>query len=87
MWSIQFSKIAHNDLIKLDGKIRLRVLNKIQWLRSGFNELYHESLRGEFAGLIKLRVGDWRIVYQIQKEKSVILVHRVEHRSKVYRRK
>ena len=41
-----------------------------------------EPLKGEFAGLYKLRVGDYRIIYA--KMDDGILVLRVGHRSKVY---
>jgi len=34
----------------------------------------------------RIRVGDWRIVYQIKDERLFILVLRIGHRSDVYRR-
>ncbi|MDA4123182.1 MAG: type II toxin-antitoxin system RelE/ParE family toxin [Thaumarchaeota archaeon] len=42
-----------------------------------------EPLMGEFAGLHKLRIGDYRIIYT--KTGDSILVLRIGHRSKVYR--
>jgi mRNA interferase RelE/StbE len=42
-------------------------------------------LKGEFSGLRRIRIGDYRIVYEVQNRKLVILVVRVAHRRKVYK--
>lgn len=41
-----------------------------------------EPLKGEFRGLLKLRVGDYRVIYA--RTGGGILVLRIGHRSKVY---
>ena len=42
-------------------------------------------LKGEFAGLRRLRVGPYRIVYEIQRRELTVLVVRIGHRRDVYR--
>ncbi len=42
-------------------------------------------LKGEFAGLRRLRVGPYRIVYEIQQRELTVLVIRIGHRRDVYR--
>jgi len=44
----------------------------------------HLPLRFELAGLYKLRVGDWRVVYRLLEDERVVLVVRLGHRSEVY---
>lgn len=47
-----------------------------------------KPLRNEFAGLHSARRGDYRVLYEISgddREEDVILVLRIEHRSRVYR--
>lgn len=43
-------------------------------------------LKGGGLGLWRVRVGDWRIVYQVQDEVLIVLVVDVAHRREVYRR-
>ena len=42
-------------------------------------------LKGEFSGLRRLRVGDYRIVYEANDSQLVVLVIRIGHRQGVYR--
>lgn len=44
-----------------------------------------KPLVGELAGLWSARRGDYRVVYEIDDDASVVLVHRVQHRRDVYR--
>lgn len=44
------------------------------------------ALKGEFSGLRRLRVGDYRIIYEALRGELTILVVRVAHRRGVYRR-
>ena len=40
-------------------------------------------LAGRYRGLLRYRVGDWRVVYQIR-EPSEVIVMDIAHRSEVY---
>jgi len=44
-------------------------------------------LRGEFAGLYRYRVGDWRVIYSIAFARETVIILRVEHRRTVYKNK
>lgn len=41
-------------------------------------------LAGQYKGLWKYRVGDYRIIYSIEEDRVVIFVLRVRHRKDVY---
>lgn len=43
------------------------------------------ALKGEFEGLRRLRVGNFRVVYEWQRTELVILMVRIGHRRDVYR--
>lgn len=42
-------------------------------------------LKGEFAGLRRIRVGVYRIIYEVHEGELTILVVRVAHRRQAYR--
>lgn len=44
-----------------------------------------EFLHGDLKGRRKLRVGDYRIIYSIEKQRLIIYVFRIAHRKEVYR--
>lgn len=48
--------------------MRLRILNKIQWLSVNFEQITPLSLTGQWLGFYKLRVGDYRVIYELDIE-------------------
>ena len=42
-------------------------------------------LKGELTGLRRIRVGDYRIIFQVQASELIVLVIRIGHRREVYR--
>ena len=47
----------------------------------------HNNIRrlsGPFAGLLRYRVGDWRVVYSIEDQANQVLVLTIAHRREVY---
>jgi mRNA interferase RelE/StbE len=43
-----------------------------------------KRLKGEFAHLMRFRVGDWRVVYQIDASTETVVVLDIAHRRDVY---
>ena len=46
-----------------------------------------KALVGELAGLFSARRGDYRIIYSIDDTAKIVIVHRIQHRASVYRRR
>jgi mRNA interferase RelE/StbE len=84
MYEIKFQPRALQDLERLDRAVVTRVLAKIHWLAENFDSIKPEALTGEFSGLFKLRVGDYRVVYEAHREKNVLEIHFAGHRREVY---
>ena len=87
LWGVNFTHRAEKNLNELDTKIKKRVLNKILWLKNNFNQIDPLSLSNEWQGFFKLRVGDWRVIYDIDNNMKKITIHRIDKRDKVYKRK
>ena len=62
---------------------RLRLIEAIDRLTA--NPAAGSVLKGEFSGLRRVRVGGYRIVYEVQDRQLTVLVVRIGHRRDVYR--
>lgn len=85
MFHVEFTPQAIEDLSQLDKGIADRIATKIQWLSEQYDHVQPETLTGRFAGLYKLRVGDWRVLYTTDPAARMITIHVIAHRSTVYK--
>ena len=82
-YSISIKQSALKALAKIDAAQRLRLIEAIDKLKT--NPAAGSVLKGEFSGLRRIRIGDYRIVYEIQNEQLIILVVRIAHRREIYK--
>ena len=83
VYNITFKKSVAKDLKKIDRSEADRILKKItSELSKKADEL--PELKGQFAGLRKYRIGNYRIVYAIINDSVIIL--RIKHRKDVYKK-
>ncbi len=73
-----------DDLRHTDLSMAQRLLDKTKWLASNVDNLRHEPLHQELPDLIQYAVGDWRILYSIDREEHVLHVHRIATRRELY---
>ena len=64
--------------------MRNRIISKINWLAKNFEVITPIPLTGDLAGLYKLRVGDYRVIYEFIDEEKVVIVDRIGHRRDIY---
>ena len=76
---------ALDDLSRIDKTIALRIADKLAWLSENFESIAPLPLSGKYLELYKLRVGDWRVIYDVDYDKKIITVHKVGHRSEIYK--
>ena len=75
------SSVAH-DLKNLDKSIARRIIEELEDVLSQDTDCL-AALAGQFRGLFKLRIGEYRIIYS--KQKGGVLILRIRNRSKAYR--
>jgi len=75
------------DEVRHIGKRDLEaVKSRIVWLSEHVENISHQPLHGkEFRTKFKLRVGDYRVIYSIDRKRNVILIELIGHRSKIYK--
>ena len=82
-YSVTYKKSVRKDLGNLSKTEARRILAKIE-TDLARRAAEYPLLKGEFAGLRKLRVGDYRVIFAILG--TDVLVLRIGHRREVYDR-
>ena len=82
-YEIIFSDKAYRQLKKLDRVTQERIIAALEKIRIR-PEVYITKLVGDPG--YKLRVGDYRIIMDIEKRMLLILVLKVGHRKKIYKK-
>jgi mRNA interferase RelE/StbE len=80
---VDYKASVAGDLERLDPSAAHRILRKIE-RTLGEGLAAGEPLAGEFEGLHRIRVGDYRVIYS--RTVSGYLILRIGHRGVVYRR-
>lgn len=86
-WEVNLTKEAETDLNRLDRRVRDRTVKRLTWLGVHFEETVPLPLGGPWRGFFKFRLGDWRVIYTIEWQKSSLTIHLIDHRDKVYKRR
>ena len=86
MWTIEWERKALKDAKKLDKSARQRIVNYLEKrvLSSQNPYQFGKPLEGNKLGLWRYRVGDYRILCQIEESRLVVLVVAVGHRKDIY---
>ena len=83
-YSVEYEPEALADLERLTQAVRERVIHKITWLAETFDQITPQTLTADLSGFFKLRVGDYRVIYEFSRDDKVISIDRIRHRREVY---
>ena len=86
VYRLVLTRAARKDLDRLPGEVLERADPLILALADNPRPFGSEKLQG-FESLYRIRVGKYRIIYEIDKTTSIVTIARVEHRKSVYRRR
>ena len=81
MYEIIISPTALKQLEKLENSIKIRILNTLERIKIR-PEAYIKRLVGVNA--FSLRVGDYRVIMDIDNNKLIILILKIGHRKNIY---
>ncbi|MFA5806376.1 MAG: type II toxin-antitoxin system RelE/ParE family toxin [Melioribacteraceae bacterium] len=87
VYSIRLLKSASKELEKLDKQTARRIVERLHWLSSNVGSTKVFPLKGDLAGLYKLREGSYRIILEIFHHDLTIIVHSIGHRKDIYKQK
>ena len=87
-WAVEFDPDAVKDLKRLDKQVQLRILEVLRHRLARLDnprELGEPLAGSKLGNYWKYRVGDWRIICDLQDQRIVVRVLRVGNRREVYR--
>ena len=86
-WKIEFSAVARKQLHAMDRPLQKKIVDYLKDRIENCKSPRHfgEALSANRAGLWRYRVGDYRIICEIQEEKVIVLVLTIGHRREIYK--
>ncbi|HQC14929.1 type II toxin-antitoxin system RelE family toxin [Mesotoga prima] len=89
-YRISFTRSSKRQHEKLDTAVKDRIDKSFRQLVDYYDGKARErpdvkSLSGKYNGLLRMRVGDYRIIFQIRGDEFVILVVQIVKRGDAYR--
>ena len=82
MFNIEWKEGAIRQLEKLQSLLSKRILNKIEELKDNPFLKDIKKLKGEEA--FRLRVGDYRVIFDMNYKNNLITILRLGHRKNIY---
>ena len=84
-YAIRIKESAARELQRIERSDRERLIAAIDRLAE--NPFAGSALKGELRGLRRIRVSDYRLIYEVGEQDLVVLVLRAAHRREAYRRR
>ncbi len=87
IWRVEISRTAEKQIQKLNRDAQESIVRFLRErvLRAENPRQLGKPLHGDKGGLWRYRVGDYRLICDIQDERITVLVLRIGHRKDVYR--
>ena len=83
-WTVEYATSALKEIQALDGSAKKIIKKAIEDKLMTEPLKFGLPLRRSLKNFFKLRVGDYRIIYQIENQEVTVLVIKVGHRREVY---
>ncbi len=81
MFKVQIDELVlKKDFKKIDKADQLRIINTIRKKLTFKPQEFGKPLKGELKGYWKLRIGEYRVIYEIEKDKIIVYIIMVGYR-------
>jgi len=86
LYKLEFLTSAKKEFKKLELPIQKLIKEKLILLSSNPDILKNniKALKGNHKGKFRLRIQQYRVIYQIKDDKLIITIVRIGHRKEVY---
>ena len=80
-WDFLLARRAERSLRSIPARDRTRINAALNGMREDPFAGDVTALKGEYQGLFRRRVGSWRVIFELDPERRVVLVHDILRRS------
>jgi mRNA interferase RelE/StbE len=84
-YEIQWKSSATRDLHNIDSQQIPRIIKAVESLANNPFPPQHRKIRGSVRDY-RIRIGDYRVVYQVHTKSRAVIIYHVRHRRYAYRR-
>ena len=83
-YSLEYMYKAERALARLDPQVARSIRQKLNRLAENAEALPHEALTGRYRGSFRIRIGDYRAIYDLDRTNRKISIDEIGHRREVY---
>ncbi len=83
-YQIKHKNSVFKDLKKIPRNIIDSIVEAINSRLTAFPHKFGKPLKGEWKGCYRLRVGDYRIIYEINDLEVIVIIIKIGNRDDVY---
>ena len=84
-FKINWKISSEQDLKKIDKQYILKILDAIESLTSNPFPSQSKKIKSSESSY-RLRVGDYRVIYQVDSKKKSVIIYYIRHRKDAYKR-
>jgi mRNA interferase RelE/StbE len=85
-YEVELTGRSRKQYAALDPAVRDRIRVALHDLADDPAPAQVKALAGS-GGLLRIRVGDWRVIYSVEHDQTRVVIVDIGHRSTVYRRR
>lgn len=86
MYRVEFKKSARKELEALPSRMQSKIVEAVQFLsQNPYSELLQVKKLKGMENVYRIRINDYRVLYEIGNERLIIIVIKIGNRSDVYR--
>jgi mRNA interferase RelE/StbE len=83
-YQLYLTDAAKRQLARLDKSIAKQIMKKLLKWAERTEAIQHEALTGQWSGLYRVRIGDYRAIYDLKRNERIVLVLKIGHRREIY---
>jgi len=82
-WQVMWSEKSVKQLKKIDKKNAIKIRDSVLEIS---NDPYQKVVRLTDSPFFRLRIGNYRVILDLQQNKVIVFVIQVDHRRKIYKK-